>query len=218
MYIDLTQTFMVEMPVYPGDPKPKLKQIATIEKDGFTDHEITTGMHVGTHMDAPWHMIASGKKISEIDPEKFFGSGKLIDARGLEKIGPELLIGIEAGPPRVDSSKASGTRVEAGDIVLVFTGFGSKFKEPEYYEKYPELTEDFANKLVELKIKVIGIDTPSPDRPPFVVHKILLGNEILIIENLTNLEKLLNQKFEVIALPAKFETDAAPTRVIAKII
>jgi kynurenine formamidase len=197
-YIDLTQTFSAQMPVYPGDSVPEL---TPIDSDGIRDHRLNTGMHVGTHMDAPLHMIAGGKRISEIDPAKFFGSGKLIDARGMDKIGPEVLADIQAG-----------------DIVLVLTGFGSKFHDFDYYEKYPELTEAFANKLVELKVKIVGLDTPSPDRKPFAVHKILLGQEILIIENLTNLEQLLNQKFEVVALPAKLETDAALTRVIAKII
>lgn len=201
-YIDLTQTFSADMPVYPGDPKSELKRIATIEKEGFVDHQLNAAMHVGTHMDAPWHMIASGKRISQIEPDRFFGSGKLIDARGQEKIDSDLLNGIE---------------ISEGDIVLVYTDFGVRFREAEYYEKYPELTEAFAKKMVELKVKIVGMDTPSPDRSPFMVHKILLGNEVLILENLTNLEGLLNQKFEVVALPAKLETEAASVRVIAKI-
>jgi len=200
-YIDLTQTFGPKMPVYPGDPQSELKQITTIEKDGFTDHQLNTAMHVGTHMDAPLHMIPGGKKISEIGLDKFFGPGRLIDARGKEKIDADSLEG-----------------VQAGDILLILTGFSQKFHEPEYYEKYPELTEAFASEAVALGVKLIGLDTPSPDRPPFLSHKILLGSEILIIENLANLEQLLSQKFEVIALPAKFETDAAPARVIARII
>jgi len=73
--IDLTHTFIEDMPVYPGDPASKLKQIANIEKDGFVDHEIKTAMHVGTHMDAPLHMIQDGKKLSELSLEKFFWSG-----------------------------------------------------------------------------------------------------------------------------------------------
>jgi kynurenine formamidase len=190
------------MPVYPGDPKGELKQIAAIDKDGFTDHELKTAMHVGTHMDAPLHMIDGAKKISDLSPDKFFGPGKLIDARGMEKIDVELL---------------TQAKVATGDIVLILSGFGEKFQETEYFEKYPELTEEFANKLVKLKVKMIGTDTPSPDRSPFSVHKILLTQEILIMENLTNLEQLLNKNFEVIALPAKLETDAAPCRVIAKI-
>ncbi|MEK7557141.1 MAG: cyclase family protein, partial [Patescibacteria group bacterium] len=78
-YIDLTHTFVDNMPVYPGDPVAEVKQIADIKKEGYTDHRITTGMHVGTHMDAPMHMIEGGKALSDMPVENFFGRGYLID-------------------------------------------------------------------------------------------------------------------------------------------
>jgi kynurenine formamidase len=50
------------------------------------------------------------------------------------------------------------------------------------------------------------------------VHKILLGANILIVENLTNLQALLAvSEFEVIALPPKFEADAGPVRAVARV-
>ncbi|MBI2355957.1 MAG: cyclase family protein [Candidatus Doudnabacteria bacterium] len=198
-YVDLTHTFKVGMPVHPGDPQPTLKQFNTIEEHGYSDFEVRTGMHVGTHMDGPAHMIAGGRKLYEIPPEKFFGKGFLVDARN-KNIGPELLEG-----------------VRAGDIVLVFTGWANKFGQVGYYKDYPVLTEEFAQKLIELKVNAVGVDTSSPDAPPYNIHKILLVKEILIIENLTNLEKLLNQQFEVIALPMKLDADSALVRVVAKI-
>lgn len=185
--IDLTQAFTDNMPVYPGDPPNSLKQVANIGKEGFTDHELKTVMHVGTHMDAPLHMIPNGKKMDEISPEKCFGKGVLIDAVGKDK--------------------------------LVYTGFGDKYRDKSYFEGYPTITEDFALKMVELKVKIVGMDILGPDQPPFPTHKILLGNEVLIIENLTNLDQLVGVKdFEIIALPAKFHADAAPVRVIARIL
>lgn len=202
--IDLTHSFTNEMPVYPGDPQPSLKQITTLDKEGYNDHLLNSVMHVGTHMDAPLHMINDGKKMNEIDPSTFFGKGVLLDVRS---------------KPQVDDSVLEGVNIEKGSIVLIFTGFGEKYRHPSYYENYPTVTEDFAKRMVELQVKIVGMDILGPDQPPFLTHKILLGNEILIIENLTNLDKLLGVKnFEVIALPAKLHADAAPVRVIAKII
>jgi kynurenine formamidase len=200
-YIDLTHTFTQDMPVYPGDPKASLEQVAFIEKDSYNDHKIATAMHVGTHMDAPLHMIEDGKRMDEIDVERFFGKGVLIDVRGKMEIGASVLEGVE---------------IEEGSIVLLFTGFGSKYRTEDYFKDYPELKEDFANKMVELGVKSVGMDMLSPDNDkPWVTHKILLGNEITILENLANLDQLLGIKdFEVIALPAKFQADAAPVRVI----
>jgi len=202
-YIDLTHIFDTDMPVYPGDPIPELVQIADLHKEGYTDYQIKTGMHVGTHMDAPLHMLEGGKWLSDITVEKFIGKGCLIDARGASVVSADFL-------------EKSGAKKD--DIVLVMTGFSEKYRQPEYYEKYPEIGEDFAGKAIELGVKIVGMDTPSPDRPPFKVHKLLLGKEILIIENLTNLKSLIDAKdFEIFALPAKLHTEAAPVRVIAKI-
>lgn len=201
--IDLTHTFTNQMPVYPGDPIPSLKQVANIDSDGFNDHEIHSAMHVGTHMDAPFHMIGDGKKIDEIPPDNLFGKGILIDARDKNQIDESLLASKE---------------IESDAIVLVFTGLGDKFRDPKYFTNSPILTEGFAKWLVDSKVKLLGMDMSSPDKSPFPIHKLLLSNDILIVENLTNLDQLLNVKsFEIIALPAKFQTDGAPVRVIARI-
>lgn len=203
--IDLTHTFTNDMPVYPGDPKPSLEQAAFIEKDTFNDHKLTTVMHVGTHMDAPLHMIEGGKTMDKITPDKFIGKGVVIDVRGKNKI---------------DASVLENIQVEEGSVILLYTGFGSKYRTEEYFKGYPELAEDFANKMVELKVKIVGMDILGPDYDkPWATHKILLGSEILILENLDNLDQLLDvENFEVVALPLKLRADAAPVRVIAKVM
>ncbi len=202
-YIDLTRTLIHNTPVYPGDPHPQLEQIAFYDKDGFNDFAITTGMHVGTHMDGPLHMLPDGKRLCEFHPEYFFGHGRLIDARNQALIDISLL---------------DGEQIAKDEIWLVLTGFGRKFGTPEYYQSYPEITQAFAREANEKGIKIMGMDTPSPDSPPFAIHKLLLQNDILIIENLTNLEALIAyDAFDIIALPAKFDADSAPVRVIAQI-
>lgn len=203
-YIDLTHTFTASMPVYPGDTTPELTETATVAKDGYGHFHIKTGMHVGTHMDAPLHFITGGKKLSEYPIEKFIGRGVLIDARGKMEIGVELLKG-------VDWSSCTH--------VLVRTDMSKKFRETEYYTNSPVLTEEFAKALVKAGVKMVGMDMNGPDKEPFSVHKILLGAEVLIIENLTNLDQLVGVKeFEVIALPAKFDAEAAPARVIVRML
>lgn len=200
--VDLTHTFTENMPVFPGDSFPKLKEGIDTEND-IVHFDIETGMHVGTHMDGPLHMIPDGRKLSEINPERFVANGHLLDARGKAEIGVELL---------------ENKKILKGDCVLIYTGFDKKFRESLFYTDYPDFTEDFARKLVDLEIKFVGCDTPSPDKAPYNVHRILLKEEILIIEGVNNLEMLLDvEKFEVIALPTKFEAEAAPVRVIARI-
>jgi kynurenine formamidase len=199
---DLTHTFNENMPVYPGDPCVNFYQIASLDKEGFNDRKIESGLHVGTHMDAPLHMIAGGKYISELSLSKFSGQGHLIDVRGREKIGVDVL---------------QNFNIKQGDILLFCTGYSQKFRDRDYYTTYPELSINLAKQIVNLKINTIGLDSPSPDRSPFLIHKILLGNDVLIIENLANLEQLLDvPAFRVMAYPVKFQAGGAPVRVIAE--
>lgn len=68
------------------------------------------------------------------------------------------------------------------------------------------------------KVKMIGLDTPSPDKDPFDVHKYLFEHGVLIIENLTRLDQLLDYKsFEVIALPLNIKADSSIARVVARV-
>ena len=99
---------------------------------------------------------------------------------------------------------------------MIGRDLSKKFHTAAYYKNYPVITENFAKEVIRLKAKIVGIDFPSPDREPFRVHKLLLGKEILIIENLTNLAQLARvKKFTVLALPMKIALEAAPVRIIA---
>lgn len=200
--IDLTHLFTSDMPVFPGDSKPSLHGAYDTEYD-VTHYAVTTGNHVGTHMDGPLHMIKGGRKLSEISPDKFIANGHVIDVRGKKEIDADVL---------------DGKDIKEGDCVLFYTDFDKKFRDADYFDVFPVLTEQLAQKLVALKVKFIGIDTSGPDMDPYPVHRILLAQEILILENLTNLSELLSAKtFEVFALPVKFDADSALVRVVARI-
>lgn len=194
-FVDLTHPFTAAMPTFPGDPSPELIQNATLEKDGSIGFELKTGLHIGTHIDAPLHFIPGGKRVADFPPEKFIGRG--------------IAVGINS--PDLES-------IRTGDIVLIHTGWSQKFGQADYYQNFPVISEDFAQKLVAAKIKMVGFDSSSPDYPPYSVHKILLSQDILILENLTNLEALLPYpQFEIFALPLRLEAEASPVRVIARL-
>jgi kynurenine formamidase len=64
---------------------------------------------------------------------------------------------------------------------------------------------------------MLGVDMPSPDYPPFPVHKLLLNKGIFVLENLTGLEQLLGIKhFEVFEVPLKIHAEASLTRAFAR--
>jgi len=198
-FIDLTRTLAPGMPVYPGDPPVEIQTL----KGSPATCKITLGSHAGTHLDAPSHFFKDGKSVAHLDVNKFFGRGRLIDARGI---------------PVIDSPLLDGVSIERGDAVLVYTGWDTHFNSPDYFTQYPKITPAFAQQLCDAGITMIGMDNPGPDYPPYPVHQLFLKHEVIILENLTGLEQLTaTPRFKVIALPAKWPTDGAPVRVIAKI-
>ena len=77
----------------------------------------------------------------------------------------------------------------------------------------PVVTKEFAEFLVERKVKMLGLDSASPDRYPFEIHRILFSGGVLIAENLTNLDKLIDVNiFEV-----RIKADSSIARVIARV-
>jgi kynurenine formamidase len=201
--IDLSVAVNENTPAYPGDPKISIEILGTFDKDTYNDHKVSFGIHSsGTHIDAPLHMVKDGKSLDQIPIEKFVGRGRLIKVDGV-----------------FDIESVKNAKIEEADIVLFHTGMAEAYgQDDKYYgDSRPEMTEEIANYLVEKKIKMIGLDMCSPDKEPFPVHRILLGNEILIIENMTNLNQLEDKEFTVYALPINLQLDGAPARVIAEI-
>ena len=203
--VDLSVAVNKNTPAYPGDPKIKIETTGTFDKDTYNDHLISFGIHSsGTHIDAPWHMVKDGKTLDKIPLERFIGRGRLVKVENDNSFSFDAI---------------NSADIKEGDIVLFHTGMAEIYgQDDKYYgDDRPELTEEIANYLVEKKVKMIGLDMCSPDKEPFPVHRILLGNDILIIENMTNLEMLEGKEFTVYALPVNLQLDGAPARVIAKI-
>lgn len=201
MFIDLSVPINEKTPVYPGDPKTKIEPAGILDKDGYEDHYVSFGTHVGTHIDAPAHMIKGGKTLNQFNIDEFCGQGIYI------KTGREITL-----------DKVRLANVGEGDIVLFHTGMSDVYYKPEYYENYPAIPEDVANFLVKKRVGIVGVDMCSVDHEPFPIHKILLKNNMLIIENLTNLGQLEGKKFGVYAFPIKLQIDGAPVRVIAEVL
>ena len=178
-YIDLSHTISHEMPCYEGDPQVTLEQVSSFEPDGFTDFQLTTGMHSGTHLDGPMHMTHHQTRMAELPLDAFHGTGLLLNVVG-QKI--------------IDLPENSFDHLRPGAVVLFYTGFDQYFNQDAYFTSHPVLSEQTAQLLVNKKVKIVGIDCPSPDKAPYPIHSILLENRVLLLENLTNLSALLHVK------------------------
>ncbi len=197
--IDLTMTLNNELPNYPGDAKPEFPRLAEISKQGWNEYGLNINNHTGTHIDAPWHMIEGAKKMKDFKIETFTGEAMLLDCRGQSEINVDV------------------SEVKSGDIVLLRSDYTKKMHEEDYFTANPVVTMKLAQQLVDKKIKMLGIDSFTPDNVPFPVHKLLLGNDVLILENLVNLDKISSKRFKLFAFPIKLENDGAPVRAVAEV-
>ena len=199
--IDLSQPIEDNMPVYPGDTRTGLYQSSFLSSDGHNNHRLEINMHSGTHIDSPMHMTDSSSYISQEPLESFYGNGCIVDARSL---------------PVITMKEEYEDIIKEGSIVLLHTGWDRYYGTPRYYE-YPTVSADFCRHLIRNNIKMLGMDMPSPDNYPFESHKLLFEHGVYILENMTNLDKLLDiSHFEVIAFPLKIKADSSITRAVAR--
>lgn len=183
----------------------------TIEKDGWNASSLTFYSHCGTHMDAPVHFNVSKQTIDKIPVSDFVSKAWVIDVR---HIGSKGLITVSHIPEDVLNKFSSG------DSLIFWTGWSQYVNTPKYRDDLPRISEDLAIWCVENKVKMIGVEPPSVADVNNIeevtkIHQILLKS-VVIIEGLTNLEKLQSNCVELIALPLKIGGgDGAPARVIA---
>ena len=213
--IDLSRVIYDGMPKIPVLPDVHVRRFFDLEKGHpLNVTEINLPCHAGTHVDAPVHVVPNGKSIEELPPDAFVGPGTVIP---VEKGGGEEVTAADL--------EGSGVPVDRGDILMLHTGWDEKFESDEY-NMHPYLSVDAAEWIVEHGVKLFGIDCitvdlPTPLRPKgfdFPVHRTLLGNGVLIAENVANLGAIAGRKNRIMALPLKVQgSDAAHARIVAEL-
>lgn len=196
----------------------------------YSANNFSTAEHGGTHIDAPIHFARKGQSVDEIPLENLIGQAIKIDVSSKALYDADYLISVD---DFLAWEKAEDMSIPNGSIVLLETGFskyypnkvkylGTNERGPDAVQQlhFPGLSPEAATWLVEKRnIHAIGIDTPSIDYGQseyFKSHVILLSQDIPAFENLTNLNKLPNKGFEIIALPMKIQGGSgAPLRIVA---
>ena len=198
--IDLTLTVSEKIPTFPGSPKPHFIEWETIPKDGYNLELLFLSTHTGTHIDAPFHFVKNGKKIHEIAPERLVNEAVLI------RIGKNSNRSISKTD--IQNFEQKNGKIENGSTVIFYTGWQKNLNKEFYFTENPGLSVSAAKYLVSKKINMVGIDSPSIDLgtdSKFSVHHILAKNNILIVENLANLNKIKSNNFHLITSPLKLK-------------
>jgi kynurenine formamidase len=198
--IDLTMELSARTPVYPGDAAPQFGMEEQVEKTGWNVRSLVMTSHLGTHVDAPYHMFDDGKTLDDFPLETFSGPLAVVDVVGQSVIHGDAL------PETGDAS-----------VVLLRTDHSKKAYTPEYHVDNPVIDETAAIVLVQRGVRVVGIDSYSVDNPPHPVHRTLLSNNVLILENLVNLDQVTGRTRLFVGPLKLARGDGAPARVWAEV-
>lgn len=204
-YFDISLPIHDGMLSWPSDPDVHIRQFKTVAKKGSDLVKIESGNHLGTHVDAPKHVIDGGQSLEVFPFETFLGRAAVIDLTGISgDIEPEHL-----------EQAGAGT---AERVLLKTQNTTRLLLEKPFTEDYVALSGNAAAWLAKRDVKLVGIDYLSIQRrgSDGRAHTELLIKEIVILEGLW-LKDVPAGEYELIALPLRIrDGDGAPARVILK--
>ena len=201
MLVDVSHVVEHGMITYKGLPAPLVCDFLSREQSrshyapGTEFHvgKIEMVANTGTYLDSPSHRYADSPDLAALPLEK--------------------LANLDAVVVRWDHTGGRAVAAEAfrhldvrGKAVLVPTGWDAHWGTEQYFEGHPFLTGDAAEYLLWAGAALVGIDSYNIDdtddltRP---VHSTLLGSEIPIVEHMTGLERMPEERGRFFAVPVK---------------
>ena len=148
---------------YPGDPVPQLTVLSSMDQgDIYNLTSFSACSHNGTHVDAPRHFIKDGKTVREMDLERLVGYAYVASASGQ----------IDGEDAKEILKKATSHSNEAAKRILI--------------KGDATVTLDAAEAFYLGGVSLIGSETQSvgPIEAPMAVHKLLLKNDVALLEGL----------------------------------
>jgi len=230
-WVDLSYPFD-STTIYWPTAKPFRLEVVSAQRTAagfyYAANNITAAEHGGTHLDAPIHFAEGKHTTDQIPLDQLMGPALVMDVSAEASRDPDYRLRVAA----LEAWERANGRIPAGAIVLVRTGWGSRWPDrlrylgtakpgpdavPELH--FPGIHPDAARRLVERGVDAVGIDTPSIDygqSTTFESHQILSAADIPGFENVANLDRLPATGAVVIALPMKIAGGSGgPLRVVA---
>ncbi len=205
--IDISLPLSGGLPHWPGDPPFEHTFVERINDENDANvSKIATGVHIGTHVDAPLHFVKGGSTVERLSLDVLVGPALVVDLPGVEAVTADVLdgLGLPEGVVRLlfrTDNSALWSNMAAG-----------------FQEDFVALTADAAEWVVEKGIQLVGVDYLSVQRfhdgPE--THQILLGAGVVIVEGM-DLRAVTPGPYELICLPLKIVgSEGAPARAVLR--
>ncbi|WP_067500888.1 cyclase family protein [Actinoplanes sp. TFC3] len=186
--------------VYPGDPAPRLRTVATIEDDGFYLREVSGGEHTGTHWGAPGHFTPGAALADDLDVDDLCRPAVKIDVRDRCAADPDHAV----SAADLQEWESRHGRIPDESFVILWTGWDAKWGTGQFYaydERGVMHQPGFAVSAVRWLIDTgrlgrrggTGTDTFGPDRgidTTYEVSKLVYRERRISLEVLANLAAL----------------------------
>ncbi|ALX48990.1 arylformamidase [Lentibacillus amyloliquefaciens] len=202
-WIDISQPLTQDMAHFPGDAPFDYSLTFTKAQTGSANvGQLTGSVHIGTHIDAPFHYDENGKTVDQLDVNMYIGNAVVLDVSHTERITADTLKPFD---------------LKGASRVLLHTSLPNNPK--RFPEQIPELDPSIADFLGEQGVVLLGVDIPSVDPPEskeLPVHHALYRQNIFILENLM-LDHVEPGQYELIALPLAINgADGSPVRAVLR--
>ncbi|MBI2672279.1 cyclase family protein [Candidatus Woesearchaeota archaeon] len=200
--IDISLQIKEGMIIYPGNTRPSIKPLKRVPKDSSSLTEILLGSHTGTHVDTGLHVDEKSSGLERVSLDGFVGICQVLDLACCAK---DI------------TAKDLEKKVFSRHIVL-FKTRNSLDGYDDFNPAFIHLSEDGARYIAGLcLVKTIGIDYLSVQKfrkGDQKTHKLLLGNNINVIEGL-NLSEAMEKEYFFAFLPLKINNlNGVPDRAI----
>jgi arylformamidase len=191
--------------IYPGNPEIHISlQQSVALGAGANVSSVAFGSHTGTHVDAERH---------------FFEEGGTVDQIPLEVLmGPATVIDFGAAATAITRADLEQHELSGVERVLLRTRNSMYLTQDRaFHSDYTYLAPDGAEYLVELGVRLVGIDYLSIEQfhsGHHRTHLTLLGAKVVIVEGL-DLSAVPAGKYNFYCLPIKLAgCDGAPARAV----
>ena len=230
--VDLSHTYDASTIFWPTAETFTLQKVADGDTPGgyyYASNNFAGSEHGGTHIDAPIHFARGHQTVDEIPLESLIAPAVVIDVTQASAGNADYQVRVDD----LTNFEQQHGRIPDGSIVLLKTGFASRWPDAQAYlgtaERgdaavaklhFPGLHPDAATWIVRNRVvKAVGIDTASIDygqSTTYLTHRTLYGRDVPALENLASLELLPPTGTLLIALPMKIGGGSgAPVRVVA---
>lgn len=202
-WIDISQPLSDETVGWPGDTPFSFSLKWTMEETGSVNvGKMEMSTHLGTHIDAPFHFDNEGKKVLDLDPNRYIGKARII-----EVINKDLITIKDLEKYDFEETK----------IVLFKTLAWTD--RTTFPQTVPVMKNGVAQFLSGKGVNLIGVDLPSVDHldsKELSIHHELTKHDIHILEGIV-LDTVKEGLCDLIALPLPIkDADGSPVRAVIR--